>query len=124
MIWLEREAGGRGRGQPSATKVLALEVEGEDGGRGRGQPSATKVLALEVEGECGGSGRGQPSATKVLALAGLLTLYLPFLVPGSRIKAAKSKTADMITSFFMDEPSWLSTMRVSRGRRDQSLKMF
>lgn len=62
---------------------------------------------------------GPPSA-----IAGLLTLYLPLPVPGSRMKAARDKTAGRIANFFMDEPSWTSTMGASKATRDQDGKMF
>src|SRR6266849_8962936 len=91
---------GGGSGQPSAISVAPLP--GGIGG-GSGQPSAISVAPLP--GGIGG-GSGQPSAT-----TGLLRSYLPFLLLGSRIKAARSKTMERIASFFMDEPSWLVTMR-------------
>jgi hypothetical protein len=49
----------------------------------------------------GNGGIGVPSA-----IAGLLTLYLPMPVAGSRIKEARNKTANGIAYFFMEEPSW------------------
>ncbi|PYT88293.1 MAG: hypothetical protein DMG36_24410 [Acidobacteria bacterium] len=85
-------------------------------GQGRGEPSA-----VSVEPPPGGigQGRGDPSAT-----TGLLTLNLPLLNPGSKIKAARNKTANRTANFFMDEPSWLFTVRARGVTRGQISKMF
>src|SRR5689334_23827745 len=106
---------GGGSGQPSAIRVSVLVLCGTGGGSG--QPSTIKVLVV-VPGGTGG-GKGQPSAT-----TGLLTLYLPLPPAGSRMKTARDTHTDRITSFFMDEPSWLCTMRASRPTRGQNSKMF
>lgn len=80
-----------------------------------GVPSATRV----TDGLGGNGGMGVPSAT-----VGLLTLYLPLELSGSRMMAASSKTAERIANFFMDELSWVHTMRASRATWGQNWKMF
>lgn len=107
---------GQGRGEPSATKKLEMAAGGLGGiGQGRGEPSATNAPPLGGMGQ----GKGEPSAT-----IGLLTLYLPLPRPGSRMKTARSSIADRTTNFFMDEPSWLRTMRAPRTTWGQNSKMF